>query len=782
MTKRLILAVLLLLPGLASAQSANDIMLVIDNSGSMRQNDPGYLAKAAVNTFVDKLGGDTRLGVIIFDQRVNYSVPLNELNDTARQAVANSLNGINYRGQLTDSPSAVEKAIYELKTNGRASANRSIVFMTDGIVDTGNKDIDVDKTRWLRDELSAQAAAEGIKIYAVAFTDNADFFLIQSLAQKTGGEYFRAPRAADLGGVFDNVNRSLNAVVAPRPAPAPAPRDVPAPVNPPAPVVAEEETSDATDLGLTDEERRLFEEAGIDPAELEAVEPGQAIIVPPPAPAADNGAVDALELTDEERKLFEEAGLDPDALSAATPGQVIVVPPPAQSGPNGLLMLVLGVASVGILLVGIGLFMRARRGNAASEEQAPVSVAPDVPPSAYILDIDNVTGERMHALGQKPMMVGRVAGNDAEHLDYVVINRPTVGRRHAVLKYKDFSFWVIDQGSVNGTFLNGSRVVGERQMKHGDVIKFHKYEFKFEVPEWADGADEQFAGAAATVVADADATIAAAAPVLAAGGAAGAAVAAAAARSAPVEDDMFGGLSDEDELDVTAQDDGLDPVLPLPEPTQQLKPGSIPAYEPDETGEQQILNLSDTADDVAFQADASAFFGETDPMMADDGGIVLPDDDSIFAAMNDTSSPGTIFTSTEIGPTEVQAQTTMINPATELKATEIPDDSEFADFDMLADSAPAATVGTDTLINDDALDGGPPTREFAVTDEFDKTSAGDISAVDLDVSMSEYMDEPTQVDGKTEGPGRFPDDPDDWDDELGDASGMFDLPDDDKKS
>ena len=89
-------------------------------------------------------------------------------------------------------------------------------------------------------------------------------------------------------------------------------------------------------------------------------------------------------------------------------------------------------------------------------------------------------------MGNRPTMLGRVAGKDTEHLDYIVIPQTTIGRRHALIEYKDFAYWIIDQGSINGTFVNGQPVTSEVRLKHGDKIQLHKCEFEFSMPDMDD--------------------------------------------------------------------------------------------------------------------------------------------------------------------------------------------------------------------------------------------------------------------------------------------------------
>jgi pSer/pThr/pTyr-binding forkhead associated (FHA) protein len=45
---------------------------------------------------------------------------------------------------------------------------------------------------------------------------------------------------------------------------------------------------------------------------------------------------------------------------------------------------------------------------------------------------------------------------------------------------------VRDEGSVNGTFINDERVIGEQPLKHRDTLRVHTHKYEFEIPELAD--------------------------------------------------------------------------------------------------------------------------------------------------------------------------------------------------------------------------------------------------------------------------------------------------------
>ena len=381
-----------------------DVMLVLDNSGSMKKNDPDFLVSKAVNKFISQQDSNTRVGIVVFDQDVRMPVPLTDASYANRATILGSLENINYKGLFTDSPAGIERAIYELKNNGRVDAQKLIIFMTDGIVDTGVAERDIEKSKWLREDLAPDAADNEIKIFGIAFTEEADFQLIQSIAQNTEGEYYRALTAGDLADVFERVNSIINTPPEPEP---------------------------------------VIEE----PEPVEVVEQPAPVVIQQPAPAPVIIEVPAQTIGQEERIR-----------------SIIII----------AAAIILTITLLGILI----LLLRRNRELKESENQFVQE--------GYINDLQGKTDQQTHKIGKKPVMFGRVAGKDTDHLDYIVVNESTIGRRHALVEFKDYAFWIIDQGSINGTFVNGEPVTSEVRLKHGDRIRLHKCEFEFIMPEMED--------------------------------------------------------------------------------------------------------------------------------------------------------------------------------------------------------------------------------------------------------------------------------------------------------
>ncbi len=71
-------------------------------------------------------------------------------------------------------------------------------------------------------------------------------------------------------------------------------------------------------------------------------------------------------------------------------------------------------------------------------------------------------------------MVGRDPGCE------IVVTDGSVSRRHARLERRGGEWWVVDQGSANGTYVNSLRVA-EQALRHGQELRFGALAFRVEI-------------------------------------------------------------------------------------------------------------------------------------------------------------------------------------------------------------------------------------------------------------------------------------------------------------
>lgn len=398
---RKLLAIFCLIFAANSAQ-ADRIVLMVDNSGSMRSNDIERLVPAGVNRFIQSLPPATEVAVVTFDGRGRLIQPL----IPAGQFDPATLDALDYRGSWTDLALAVERGIYELRSNAMTDGRDAVLMITDGMMDTGSPEGDLRAESWLATDLSEQMIRRGISMWVVALSEEADFRILDPITQATGGSYHRATKASEVGAAMERIR---DALLSAAPITAPAP--------PAAPVAR----------------------------------------APEPDP---NAGVDTARVT-------------PEAADA----EVTEAVEPSTRSWLAMLLLLLGAALLGWA---VWRTLQLRR-----PLPAPAITPLEYFPDCYLVDIHGATHQSTHPLRGKYNMITRLQQPPDDGIHYIQIFRRQIGRRHALIEYRDFSFWIIDQQSVNGTFLNDQRVLSETRLKHGDRLRFYKYEFEYCVSDLA---------------------------------------------------------------------------------------------------------------------------------------------------------------------------------------------------------------------------------------------------------------------------------------------------------
>src|SRR5512141_1168571 len=67
----------------------------------------------------------------------------------------------------------------------------------------------------------------------------------------------------------------------------------------------------------------------------------------------------------------------------------------------------------------------------------------------------------------------------------IVVTDGSVSRRHARLERRGTAWWVVDQGSANGTYLNSQRIA-EQAIRPGQELRFGALAFRADIVEDAE--------------------------------------------------------------------------------------------------------------------------------------------------------------------------------------------------------------------------------------------------------------------------------------------------------
>lgn len=191
----ILVCVLIFTPTPVIAGTSRDVVLLVDDSGTGATNID--YVRSGIGELLHGLTGDVRIAALTFNQDTHAITPLRPLTDDHIEQISTYLRETDYTREPSNSALALERAIYELKNNARDSADKLIIVVGSGHIDTGDSIRDTELSAWTRSDLTSEAQSQGIRVFWIVPEESADFSLIQAVTHKSGGTYFRATTPED---------------------------------------------------------------------------------------------------------------------------------------------------------------------------------------------------------------------------------------------------------------------------------------------------------------------------------------------------------------------------------------------------------------------------------------------------------------------------------------------------------------------------------------------------------------------------------------------------------
>jgi len=164
-----------------------DVRLLIDVSGSMRQNDPRNLRAPALQLVNELIPAGAIAGVWLFAEQTEVLIPPAPVDDAWKKRLAGRLARIHSRGLFTDIERAIRTATEDW-TKTPPEGERHLILFTDGLVDVSKDPAEsaASRERILSEQIES-LKSEGVKVHAIGLSDQIDEPLMRLLATQTDG-------------------------------------------------------------------------------------------------------------------------------------------------------------------------------------------------------------------------------------------------------------------------------------------------------------------------------------------------------------------------------------------------------------------------------------------------------------------------------------------------------------------------------------------------------------------------------------------------------------------
>jgi hypothetical protein len=176
----------------------HNIILLIDNSGSMKYTDPNKLAVPAASMLVDSVEDNVNINMIAFGERI--VAPYELADRPSRESVKAELSGLKFNHNYTDLKEGLKAALSQLE---KVQGEKTIIVLSDG------KEEPVGGlTRAHMNELNAlmdKAYGSKVKVHTIGLSKYSDEQMLGRLAFKTGGDYYYCENPADLFDIYSKV-------------------------------------------------------------------------------------------------------------------------------------------------------------------------------------------------------------------------------------------------------------------------------------------------------------------------------------------------------------------------------------------------------------------------------------------------------------------------------------------------------------------------------------------------------------------------------------------------
>ena len=187
-----------------------DAVIIVDTSRSMLRNDPQKLRMQAARTFTRFLGSGDRVAIFRFDRDTAPVMSFTEVQPSNEETIDKAIDSLPADGGFTDLEAPLATALGYFAQSGRKDVKRTVLLISDGMMDPPeSKGTPGDLTKKALEEDLEGFKEQGIKLYTISISEEADRELLNKFAQTTGGVHLYAEDSGSVHRFLSNLFLTL---------------------------------------------------------------------------------------------------------------------------------------------------------------------------------------------------------------------------------------------------------------------------------------------------------------------------------------------------------------------------------------------------------------------------------------------------------------------------------------------------------------------------------------------------------------------------------------------
>lgn len=177
----------------------NDVVVLIDTSGSMSKTDPNNERFDAVNSLLNSMNSGNRAAVYTFSDHSAKLKGMSYVDKAVKEDIMNELQKYKNPNGNTNMREALDSAYDEINKTKESGRNSMVIMLSDG-GDNFNLDKKFDQTMKPYND-------NGIPVYTVGMASGDNFYMLKKIAKASGADYYNVKDVKDIKNTFVKIYR-----------------------------------------------------------------------------------------------------------------------------------------------------------------------------------------------------------------------------------------------------------------------------------------------------------------------------------------------------------------------------------------------------------------------------------------------------------------------------------------------------------------------------------------------------------------------------------------------